>query len=43
MQNSKNLERSADHAKGVADMVIYMVTGHSVRHQYPEYSGTSDS
>ncbi len=36
MQISKNLERIADHAKGVADMVIYMVTGHSVRHQYPE-------
>ncbi len=33
MQVSKNLERIADHAKGVADMVIYMVTGRSVRHQ----------
>ncbi len=43
MQISKNLERIADHAKGVADMVIYMVTGHSVRHQYPGCSGTSDS
>jgi phosphate transport system protein len=34
MQISKNLERIADHAKGVADMVIYLVTGESVRHQY---------
>lgn len=34
MQISKNLERVADHAKGIADMVIYLVTGKSVRHQY---------
>lgn len=34
MQISKNLERIADHAKGVADMVIYLVTGESVRHQF---------
>jgi len=33
MQISKNLERIADHAKGIADMVIYMITGQSVRHQ----------
>jgi len=33
MQVSKNLERIADHAKGVADMVTYMVTGECVRHQ----------
>ena len=32
-QISKNLERIADHAKGIADMVIYLVTGESVRHQ----------
>ncbi|MBN1474849.1 MAG: phosphate signaling complex protein PhoU [Syntrophaceae bacterium] len=33
MQISKNLERIADHSKGIADMVIYMITGKSVRHQ----------
>jgi len=33
MQISKNIERVADHIKGVADMVIYLVTGRSVRHQ----------
>ncbi|HOX16434.1 MAG TPA: phosphate signaling complex protein PhoU [Smithellaceae bacterium] len=33
MQVSKNLERIADHSKGIADMVMYMVTGECVRHQ----------
>jgi phosphate transport system protein len=33
MQISKSLERIADHAEGIADMVIYMITGRSVRHQ----------
>jgi phosphate transport system protein len=33
MQVSKNMERIADHAKGIADMVMYMVTGECVRHQ----------
>jgi len=36
MQISKNMERIADHAQGIADMVIYMLTGENVRHQnYP--------
>ena len=33
MQISKSLERIADHAEGIADMVIYMVTGKSLRHK----------
>ncbi|MCE5211897.1 MAG: phosphate signaling complex protein PhoU [Deltaproteobacteria bacterium] len=32
MHVSKNLERIADHAQGIADMVTYMITGESVRH-----------
>lgn len=35
MQISKSLERISDHAKGIADMIIYMVTGRSVRHETP--------
>lgn len=34
-QISKLLERVSDHAEGIADMVIYLVTGKSVRHQPP--------
>ncbi len=33
MQISKSLERIADHAEGIADMVVYMVTGRIIRHQ----------
>jgi phosphate transport system protein len=33
MQISKSLERISDHAKGIADMVIYLATGKSVRHK----------
>jgi phosphate transport system protein len=39
MQISKSLERISDHAKGIADMVIYMVTGRSVRHEEPVDGG----
>jgi phosphate transport system protein len=33
MQISKSLERISDHAEGIADMVMYMVTGKIDRHQ----------
>lgn len=32
-QVSKNIERISDHAKGIADMVVYLITGKSVRHE----------
>ncbi|MBN1830233.1 MAG: phosphate signaling complex protein PhoU [Deltaproteobacteria bacterium] len=35
MQVSKNMERISDHAKSIADMVIFMVTGKNVRHRQP--------
>jgi phosphate transport system protein len=35
MQISKTVERISDHAKGIADMVVYMITGENVRHQWP--------
>ncbi len=33
MQISKRLERISDHAVGIADMVMYMVTGKIIRHE----------
>jgi phosphate transport system protein len=36
MQISKTLERIADHANSIADMVTYLVTGQSVRHHVVE-------
>lgn len=33
MQISKTLERISDHAKGMADMIVYMITGKNVRHE----------
>jgi len=33
MQISKTIERISDHAKGMADMIVYMITGKSVRHE----------
>ncbi len=33
MQISKTLERISDHAKGMADMIVYMITGRNVRHE----------
>ena len=36
MHVSKNLERIADHAQGIADMVTYMITGENVRHLVKE-------
>jgi phosphate transport system protein len=35
MQISKTVERISDHAKGIADMVVFMITGQNVRHQWP--------
>ena len=32
-QVSKNIERISDHAKGIADMVVYLITGKTVRHE----------
>jgi len=42
MQISKNLERISDHATGIADMVIYMITGQSVRHQPSSEMSSND-
>jgi len=35
MQISKTVERISDHAKGIADMVVFMITGKNVCHQWP--------
>lgn len=32
-QISKTIERISDHAKGIADMVVFMITGKNVRHE----------
>jgi len=32
MHVSKNMERIADHAQGIVDMVTYMITGENIRH-----------
>jgi phosphate transport system protein len=41
-QVAKTLERISDHAKGIADMVIYMVTGRTVRHEFPSENGVNN-
>ncbi|HAJ27211.1 MAG TPA: phosphate transport system regulatory protein PhoU [Syntrophus sp. (in: bacteria)] len=35
MQISKTVERISDHAKSIADMVVFMITGKNVRHEWP--------
>ncbi|MDQ5985595.1 MAG: Phosphate-specific transport system accessory protein PhoU [Syntrophus sp. SKADARSKE-3] len=42
MQISKTMERISDHAKGMADMIVYMITGKSVRHVIPCLSRPED-
>ena len=42
MQISKTVERISDHAKGMADMIVYMVTGKSVRHETAFTTRTAD-
>ncbi len=40
-QVSKTIERISDHAKGIADMVVYLITGKSVRHKDFPAGGTA--
>lgn len=42
MQVSKTMERISDHAKGMADMIVYMITGKSVRHQCADIVSPSE-
>ena len=40
---SKSLERIADHAKNVAEEVVYLCEARDIRHSWPESHGTPDT